>query len=58
MDVVAFILMIIAAVIFFFVPDSYWARYQRTSVALGLFFLTVGLICQFTHISGHNIVNS
>lgn len=49
MHPIAFILMLIAAVIFLFLPDG-WVNNRfggRTSVALGLFFLTAGLIAQF-----------
>lgn len=49
MNPIAFILMGIAAVIFLFVRDAVVAsRFGgRSSVALGLFFLTAGLIAQF-----------
>lgn len=47
MNVFAFILFIIAAVIFFLLSDTVAGRYQRSSVALGLGVLTVGFIIQF-----------
>lgn len=47
MNVFAFILFLIAAVIFFLLSDNVAGRYQRTSVALGLGVLTVGFIVQF-----------
>lgn len=52
MDVLAFIAMLIAAIIFLFVPDARLTRFGgRTHLSLGLFFLTLGLIFQFTGIS-------
>lgn len=50
MNVFAFILMLIAAIIFLFVPTG--TVVQRglgwwDSIRIGLFFLTVGLIVQF-----------
>lgn len=49
MSVFAFILAIIAAVVFLFVGDAAInTRFAgRSAVALGLFFLTVALIVQF-----------
>jgi uncharacterized membrane protein YGL010W len=47
MNIFAFILFVIAAVIFFLLSDTVAGRYQRTSVALGLGVLTVGFIVQF-----------
>lgn len=47
MNVFAFILFVIAAVIFFLLSDDVATRYRRTSVALGLGVLTVGFIVQF-----------
>lgn len=49
LNVIAFILAVVAAVIFLFVPDGYVSPRLRgrSSVALGLFFLTVALIVQF-----------
>lgn len=49
MNPIAFILMLVAAVIFLFLPNAITTNRfgGRTSVALGLFFLTVGLIVQF-----------
>lgn len=48
MNVVAFVLAVIAAVIFLFVGDTVaLGTYRRGGVALGLFFLTVALIVQF-----------
>jgi uncharacterized membrane protein YGL010W len=46
-NVFAFVLFIIAAVIFFLVSDAALTRYRRSSVALGLGVLTVGFIIQF-----------
>lgn len=48
MNVIAFIAMLIAAIIFVFIPDGPVVRLgNRSGVCLGLFFLTVGLIFQF-----------
>lgn len=47
MNFIALILFIVAAVVFFLVPDARLTRYGRSSVALGLGILTVGFIVQF-----------
>ncbi len=51
MNIIAFVLAVIAAVIFLFLPDGQANRPgwlgQRSGVALGLFFLTVALIVEF-----------
>lgn len=44
MNVVSFVLMLVAAAVFLALPDGRWGR---SAVAIGLFFLTVGLIAQF-----------
>jgi galactitol-specific phosphotransferase system IIC component len=46
MSIIALILLLIAAVLFL-VPEATLTRAHRSSVNLGLFFLTVGLIVQF-----------
>lgn len=50
MDVLALICLIIAAVVF---ALSKSARITWADVPLGLLLLTVGLIFQFVHVSGH-----
>jgi cytochrome c biogenesis factor len=45
-NVIAFVLLIVAAVVFL-AGDPFWSRWRRGSVAVGLFFLTVGLVVQF-----------
>jgi hypothetical protein len=45
-NVIAFILMLIAAIVFA-MGDPFWSRYRRSAIHVGLFFLTVGLIVQF-----------
>ena len=47
MNIFAFVLFVIAAVIFFLLTDTVAGRYRRSSVALGLGVLTVGFIVQF-----------
>lgn len=51
MNVIAFVLFVIAAVIFFLLSDEVAGRYRRSSVALGLGVLTVGFIVQFCAVS-------
>jgi hypothetical protein len=46
-NVIAFVLFIVAAVIFFLVSDTVSGRWGRSSVALGLGVLTVGFIVEF-----------
>lgn len=53
MNIIAFVLFVIAAVIFFLVSDAVLTRYRRSSVALGLGVLTVGFIVQLCTTSHH-----
>lgn len=46
MNIFAFILMVVAAVVFL-AGDPLWSRYQRSAVSVGLAFLTIGFIVQF-----------
>lgn len=47
MNIIAFILFLIAAVLFFVAERPVVNRYSWANVPLGLFFLTVGFIVQF-----------
>lgn len=45
MNIISFVLALIAAVVFLVLPDGRWGR--RSAVAIGLFFLTLALMAQF-----------
>ncbi len=54
MDVLAFILMILALVMFVFAASGRELR-RFNEIALGLVFLSASLICQFTAITNSHI---
>jgi uncharacterized membrane protein YccC len=54
MDVLAFILTLLALVMFAFAASGRELR-RFNEIALGLVFLTAALICQFTAITGSTI---
>jgi hypothetical protein len=56
MDVAALILTVIAGICFVFAASGRELRHLN-EIALGLVFLTAALICQFTAVTGHTVLN-
>lgn len=55
MDVLALALVILALICFAFAASGRELRHFN-EIALGLVFLTGGLICQFTAVTGHSVL--
>jgi predicted metal-binding membrane protein len=56
MDVLALVLVALALVSFAFAASGRELR-RLNEIAVGLVFLTAGLICQFTALTGHTVMN-